>query len=74
LIPPFPHARIAPVSAPEEEQALAVLAAVRAIDELDAIAGRLAWAVVAHGGSWDDVAASLRLDPAQAEAAYHRVR
>ena len=39
-------------AAPEEEQALAALGAVRAsIDELDAIAGRLARSAVAHGGS-----------------------
>jgi hypothetical protein len=58
-----------------EEQALAALAAVRAsIDELDAIAGRLARAAVAHGGSWDDVAGSLRPDRAQAEAAYRQRR
>jgi hypothetical protein len=57
--------------APEGEQALAALAAVRAsIDELDAIAGRLARSAVAHGGSWDDVAGSLRLDPDCAKAAY----
>lgn len=58
-------------AAPEEEQALAALAAVRAsIDELDAIAGRLARSAVAHGGSWDDVAGSLRLDRDRARAAY----
>jgi hypothetical protein len=58
-------------AAPEAEQALAALAAVRAsIDELDAIAGRLARSAVAHGGSWDDVAGSLRLDPDCAKAAY----
>lgn len=60
-------------AAPEEEQALAALAAVRAsIDELDAIAGRLARSAVAHGGSWDDVAGRLRLDRTRAEAAYSR--
>lgn len=58
-------------AAPEEEQALAALAAVRAsIDELDTIAGRLARSAVAHGDSWNDVAGSLRLDPNHAEAAY----
>jgi hypothetical protein len=58
-------------AAPEEEQALAALAAVRAsIYELDAIAGRLARSAVAHGGSWDDVAGRLRIDRRRAEAAY----
>ena len=58
-------------AAPEEDQALAALAAVRAsIDELDAIAGRLARSAVAHGGSWDDVAGRLRIDRDRAEAAY----
>jgi hypothetical protein len=56
---------------PEEDQALAALAAVRAsIDELDAIAGRLARSAVTHGGSWDDVAGRLRIDRHRAEAAY----
>jgi hypothetical protein len=58
-------------AAPEEDQALAALAAVRAsIDELDGIAARLARSAVAHGGSWDAVAGRLRIDPASAEAAY----
>ena len=58
-------------AAPEEEQALAALGAVRAsIDELDAIAGRLARSAVAHGGSWEDVAGRLRLDGDRARAAY----
>ncbi len=58
-------------AAPEEERALAALAAVRAsIDELDAIAGRLARSAVAHRGSWDDVAGRLRIDRQRAEAAY----
>jgi hypothetical protein len=57
---------------PVPEQAVAALAEVRAsIDELDAIAGRLARSAVAHGGSWADVASSLRLDADQARAAYH---
>jgi hypothetical protein len=60
---------------PKNGRGLAVLAAVHAsIDESTLSPGRLARAVVAHGESWDDVAASLRLDPAQAEAAYDRVR
>ena len=58
-------------SAPEYAAALAALATVRgSIDELDAIAGRLARSAVAHGGSWDDVASSLKLDRGRAEAAY----
>ena len=52
-------------------QAIAALAELRAsIDELEAIAGRLARSAVAHGGSWADVASSLRLDSGQAQAAY----
>ncbi|MGH2952573.1 MAG: hypothetical protein ACRDK9_00950 [Solirubrobacterales bacterium] len=58
-------------AAPDDEQALSALAAVRAsIDELDAIAGRLARSAVAHGGSWEDVAGRLRLNRDRAEAAY----
>jgi hypothetical protein len=64
-------AAVPDVSAPDYGQALTALAAVRAsIDELDAIAGRLARSAVAHGGSWEDVASSLKLDPHQAEMAY----
>jgi hypothetical protein len=40
------------------------------IDELDRIAGRLARSATAHGGSWSDVATSLRLSPEQARRAY----
>lgn len=55
------------------DQAFAALAEVRAsIDELDAIAGRLARAAIAHGGTWEDVASSLRLSRAQATSAYDR--
>lgn len=57
--------------APADEQAIAALAEVRAsIAELDEIAGRIARAAIDHGGSWSDVASSLRIDRAQAEAAY----
>ena len=57
--------------APPSDQAIAALAELRAsIDELEAIAGRLARSAVAHGGSWADVASSLRLEPGQARAAY----
>ncbi len=53
------------------DQAVAALAEVRAsIDELEAIAGRLARSAVAHGGSWADVATSLRIGADQARAAY----
>jgi hypothetical protein len=53
------------------DQAVAALAEVRAsIDELEAIAGRLARSAVAHGGSWADVANSLRIDADVARAAY----
>ncbi len=59
------------VEQPEADQALAALAAVRlAIDELDDIAGRLARSAVEHGGSWEDVASSLRLHHAAALQAY----
>jgi hypothetical protein len=57
--------------APADEQAIAALAEVRdSIAELDQIAGRLARAAVEHGGSWEDAAGALRIDPAEAEAAY----
>lgn len=53
--------------APAHDQALSALAEVRAsIDELEAIAGRLARSAVAHGGSWKDVANSLRIPEDQA--------
>lgn len=65
------HLESVRADAPELEQALGGLTAVRAsIDELDVIASRLARSAVAHGGSWDDVGSSLRIDPGQAEAAY----
>jgi hypothetical protein len=57
------------------DQALAALAEVRtSIDELDAIAGRLARSAVAQGGHWEDVASSLRISSAQAVSAYGRDR
>jgi hypothetical protein len=59
------------LDAPEPDQALVALAAVRAsIDELDAIAGRLARSATAHGASWEDVGSSLRLSADQAKRAY----
>lgn len=57
--------------APGVDQAIGALAEVRAsIDELDDIAGRLARSATAHGGSWEDVASSLRLSAGAAEAAF----
>ena len=57
--------------APEPDQALAALAEVRAsIEELDRIAGRLARSATEHGGSWSDVATSLRLSPEEARRTY----
>jgi hypothetical protein len=58
---------------PPADQALVALAAVRSsIDELDDIAGRLARSAVEHGGSWKDVASSLRLTQDAARSAYER--
>jgi hypothetical protein len=55
----------------EPDQALAALCAVRAaIDELDDIAGRLARAAYEQGGSWRDIASSLRLSEDAARRAY----
>jgi hypothetical protein len=65
--------RVAGIDAgkPPAEQALIALAEVRAsIDELDGIAGRLARSAVEHGGSWRDVASSLRIAADQARSAY----
>ena len=56
---------------PESDQAIAALAELRlAIDELELVAGRLARSAVAHGGSWADVASSLRISREQAQRAY----
>jgi len=64
---------VADAEQPEDDQALAALAAVRlAIDELDDIAGRLARAAVQHGGSWEDVASSLGLSRQAARKAYEK--
>jgi hypothetical protein len=61
------------VEMPQPDQAIAALAEVRrSIDELDQIAGRLARSAVGHGVSWDDVASSLRLTPANARRAFER--
>jgi hypothetical protein len=57
--------------APADEQAIAALVEVRAsIAELDQIAGRLARSAVEQGGSWEDVASTLRIEEVQAHAAY----
>src|SRR3954469_4405254 len=62
-------AGVSPDQAPHE-QALVALADLRqGIDELDQVAGRLARTAVAHGGSWRDVASSLRLSPERAQHA-----
>ena len=56
---------------PPCEQALVALADLRqAIDELDQVAGRLARSAITHGGSWRDVASSLRLTPDAAQRFY----
>jgi hypothetical protein len=59
----------------EIEDGLAALREVRlAIDELDAIAGRLARETVNRGGSWDDIGAALKLRTDAAQNAYRRPR
>jgi len=56
-----------------DNQALPALHSVRAsIDELDDIAGRLARSAVQFGGSWRDVASSLRVTEDAARRAYDR--
>ena len=60
---------------PPRDEAVAALDDVRrSIDELDDVAGRLARAAVAHGGTWGDVGSSLRLRADVAEEAYGRPR
>jgi hypothetical protein len=59
------------LAASETDQGLAALCAVRAaIDELDDIAGRLARAAYEQGGSWRDIASSLRLSEDATRRAY----
>jgi hypothetical protein len=59
------------IEQPPADQALAALAAVRSsIDELDDIAGRLARSAFEHGGSWGDIASSLRITQDAARRAY----
>jgi hypothetical protein len=56
---------------PPAEQALQALAEVRgSMDELDAIAGRLARTAAFQGASWEDVASLLRLSEDAAREAY----
>jgi hypothetical protein len=73
------HARTnlaaAPADAPPRDEAIAALEDIRhSIDELDDVAGRLARAAIAHGGSWADVGSSLRLRADLAEDAYANPR
>jgi hypothetical protein len=57
----------------EIEDGLAALREVRlAIDELDAIAGRLARETANRGGRWNDIGPALRLRPNVARRAYQR--
>ncbi len=52
---------------------IAALREVRlAIDELDAIAGRLARETANRGGRWDDIGPALGLRPDAARSAYQR--
>ena len=55
------------------DDSLAALREVRlAIDELDAIAGRLARETANRGGRWGDIGLALRLRPDAARSAYQR--
>jgi hypothetical protein len=64
-----------PSDAGPRDQALAALASVReSIDELDDIAGRLARSAHQVGGSWRDIASSLRLTEGAVRRAYDRPR
>ena len=60
------HAQVARVAVADDQW----LALRASIDELNAIAGRLARSAVAHGASWADGASPLRIDADQARAAY----
>jgi hypothetical protein len=67
-------AGVPPPNAPAD-QALVALRSVRvSIDELDDIAGRLPPSATELGGSWRDVASSLRLTEQAARRAYDRRR
>jgi hypothetical protein len=55
------------------DDGIAALREVRlAIDELDAIAGRLARETASRGGRWDDIGPALGLRPDAARSAYER--
>jgi hypothetical protein len=69
-----PVGDVDPEAAPRD-QAVGALEVVRAsIDELDDIAGRLARSASQLGGSWGDIASSLRLTEDAARRAYDRPR
>ena len=60
-------------TAGEVDDGIAALSEVRlAIDELDAIAGRLARETANRGGRWDDIGPALGLGPDAARSAYQR--
>jgi hypothetical protein len=63
------------VDASPRDEAVAALEDVRrSIDEIDDVAGRLARAAIAHGGTWADVGSSLRIRAEVAQKAYARPR
>jgi hypothetical protein len=69
---PRPVRRVSGVAG-EIQDGLAALREVRlAIDELEAIAGRLARETAARGGRWDDIGPALGLRPDVARSAYQR--
>ena len=69
---PRPVRRVSGAAA-EINDGLAALREVRlAIDELDAIAGRLARETVNRGGRWGDIGPALGLRPDAARSAYQR--
>jgi hypothetical protein len=60
---------------PAGEQALAALAEVRAsIDELDGIAGQLAWSAIQNDRTWGEVGEKLRIPSERAKSSYGRDR
>jgi hypothetical protein len=65
---------IAADAAPRDEAIAAMEDVRRSIDELDDVAGRLARAAIAHGGSWADVGSSLRLRADVTKSAYGHPR
>jgi hypothetical protein len=69
---PTPAGQVS-LAASETDQGLAALRAVRAaIDELDDIAGRLARVTHEQGGSWRNIASSLRLSEDTTRRAYDK--